>query len=72
MGLSRIASPSLLQEMMDDQEPQAEVMSARESVASTLPTAHALKPRLDITALEPGMAAAGGGDSGNRVRNSGV
>ena len=39
----------------DTQEPQAAVVRAAESVPSTLPPGHALKPRLDITALEPGM-----------------
>ena len=55
MGLSRIASPSLLREVTDAQEPQAEVVSAMESVPSTLSAGHVPKPRLDTMALEPGM-----------------
>jgi serine/threonine-protein kinase len=55
MDLSRIATPSLLREVTDDQEPQAEAVRGVDSILSPLPTGRAPKPRLDITALEPGM-----------------
>jgi serine/threonine protein kinase len=55
IGLSRIASPSLLQEVTDDQESQAAVVRAAERVSSSRPLGPGPTPRWDITALEPGL-----------------